>query len=232
MTDHETINDEQVIVFLKNNPDFFQGKDNLLACLNVPHASGGAISLIERQVEIHKERNIELRHRLTALIGNARKNDQLFENTKRLILSLLHARTLDDIQICLYDGLKNDFNISFVQLRLFSQTPLNTQMDLITTEEIQQRIRRVFAGKTSICGELDNLQMELLFPEHGSEVKSAASTQLRLTSIGGVLSVGSKDENYFRSSMDTLFLSYIGEATSLVIARTVSEENIQKQAEK
>ena len=232
MTDHETINDEQVTLYLKSHPDFFQGKDNLLASLKVPHISGGAISLIERQVEIHKERNIELRHRLTSLIGNARKNDQLFENTKRLILSLLHARTLDDIQICLYDGLKNDFNIAFVQLRLFHLTPLSTQIDIVTSEEIQQRTRRMFSGKTSICGALDNLHMELLFPDHGSEVKSAASTQLRLAGIGGILSVGSKDEAYFKSSMDTLFLSYIGEATSLIVSRALTDELSKKQVEK
>lgn len=218
-----SISDEQVIAYLKANPDFFQGKDNLLASLRVPHVTGPAISLIERQVEIHKARNLELRQRLSSLIDNARKNDQLFENTKRLILSLLNAKTLDDIQASLYDSLKNDFAIEYFQLRLFANTALDTNIDLITDEELQQRTRRLFHGKTSICGELDDLQMELLFPQHGIEIGSAAATQLRLAGAGGVLSVGSKDQSYFRSSMDTLFLSYIGEAVSLLIARALPE---------
>lgn len=220
----QAITDQQVIAFLQANPDFFQGKDDLVASLSVPHVTGPAISLIERQVEIHKDRNLELRQRLASLINNARKNDQLFENTKRLILSLLNARTLDDVQASLYDSLKNDFSIEFFQLRLFANSEIDTNIDQIKDEELQQRTRRLFHGKTSICGELDDLQMELLFPQHGIEIGSAAATQLRLAGAGGVLSVGSKDPAYFRSSMDTLFLSYIGEAVSLIIGRALSEE--------
>ena len=77
------LNDEDVATYLRQNTDFFINKPSLLADLTLPHERGGAISLVERQVSILRERNMDMRHRLTHLIDNARINDVLFEKTKK-----------------------------------------------------------------------------------------------------------------------------------------------------
>ena len=56
--------EEQVIVYLRNHPDFFQQHAHLLSELRLPHESGSAVSLVERQVAILRERNMTMRRRM------------------------------------------------------------------------------------------------------------------------------------------------------------------------
>ena len=88
------LNDELVREYLVDNADFLQRNPDLLDHLHVSHASGSAVSLVEKQVSVLRERNVEMRRRLTTLTGNARENDKLYENTRRLVLGLLEAQAL------------------------------------------------------------------------------------------------------------------------------------------
>ena len=82
--------------YLRENPDFFGRHPMLLTDLSLPHDSGEAISLVERQVAILRERNIDMRRRLTHLVGAANTNDTLFEKTRRFTLNMLDCDDLDD----------------------------------------------------------------------------------------------------------------------------------------
>ena len=65
------INDEIVREYLKNHDDFLQRYPDMLDFLHVSHASGSAVSLVEKQVSVMRERSTELRQRLKALSANA-----------------------------------------------------------------------------------------------------------------------------------------------------------------
>ncbi len=82
---------EAVAAYLRAHPEFFVDHDELLAELRLPHQPGAAVSLVERQVKLLRERNIEMRHRLSQLMDVARDNDRLFDKTRRLVLDLLDA---------------------------------------------------------------------------------------------------------------------------------------------
>ena len=82
-------NEDTVMRYLRENPDFFGRHPMLLTDLSLPHDSGEAISLVERQVAILRERNIDMRRRLTHLVGAANTNDTLFEKTRRFTLKML-----------------------------------------------------------------------------------------------------------------------------------------------
>ena len=90
----QEISPEDIVAFLKANPNFFDGNRALLAELNLPHASGRAISLVERQVDILRERNMEMRKRVSELMDSARANDDLFSKTRTLTLALLDGQSL------------------------------------------------------------------------------------------------------------------------------------------
>src|SRR5690554_3034051 len=51
----------EVAEYLRQNPAFFVEHDDLLADLLIPHQSGQAVSLVERQVKLLRERNIDVR---------------------------------------------------------------------------------------------------------------------------------------------------------------------------
>ena len=50
--------EEQVKSYLKTNPNFFRTQEQLLCELDIPHSAGSAVSLVERQVALLRERNI------------------------------------------------------------------------------------------------------------------------------------------------------------------------------
>ena len=49
---------EQVAAYLQENHHFFEAYPDLLAELSLPHESGGAVSLIERQIAVLRERKL------------------------------------------------------------------------------------------------------------------------------------------------------------------------------
>ena len=69
--DQAPLTDDDVVAYLRADPDFFQRHSSLLSELNLPHDSGQAVSLIERQVAILRERNMQMRRRMNELLQAA-----------------------------------------------------------------------------------------------------------------------------------------------------------------
>ena len=86
--------DESVVDYLLGHPDFFEAHAELLSKLKVPHPTGTAVSLIERQVEVLRGQNRQLERKLVDLIEVARANDTLIERIHRLALALLEGANL------------------------------------------------------------------------------------------------------------------------------------------
>ena len=83
------LNDQQVLDHLRAHPDFFQKHATAIAELSLSHESGNAVSLIEHQVAILRDRNMTMRRRMNELLQAARSNDEIFAKTRSLNLALL-----------------------------------------------------------------------------------------------------------------------------------------------
>ena len=70
----EGLNDTNVADYLQTYPDFFEGDTALLAKLRLPHLRDmcATVSLVERQVEVLRERNQSLERKLKELVDVAR----------------------------------------------------------------------------------------------------------------------------------------------------------------
>jgi uncharacterized protein YigA (DUF484 family) len=66
----------QVADFLSNNPEFFEDRDALLLSMSLPHQQGGAVSLVEKQVALLRERNLETKKRLDEFVRAAKITTQ------------------------------------------------------------------------------------------------------------------------------------------------------------
>jgi len=75
------LNDLSVAEYLQTYPDFFERNGPLLAKLRLPHLrdAGTTVSLVERQVEVLRERTQSLERKLKELVDVARANDALAE---------------------------------------------------------------------------------------------------------------------------------------------------------
>ncbi len=210
---------DQVAEFLKQNPFFFCERDDLLLKLKIPHLRGGAVSLVERQVSVLRERNLEMRQRLGNLLEIARENDRLFEQTRHLVLQLLECRSLSQIGEKLRYSLHYDFGIDFSSLLIFSDTPVATHVRVEPLTRAQERLGALIAHPRCVCGQLKEEELRFLFPDQHLRIGSAAVVPLAHQRVQGILAIASKDPGFYHSSLGTLFLSHIGEVLSRVLAR-------------
>src|SRR5690606_16852139 len=182
---------------------------------------GKAVSLVERQVSLLRERNIDMRRRLSKLLDNARDNDKLFGNTRDLVLRLLESRELNEVVNTLLQSFTKDFEIPHVSLLLFGE-PANLEDPRArgcNLQEAKTALGRVLANNKIVCGNFPQEELDFIFPEQGSQIGSAAVMPLVNDHCYGLLAVGNSDPDYYRSSMGTLFLSYIGEVLNRVLPR-------------
>lgn len=210
---------EQIEAYLREHPDFFEKHHELLAEITLPHESGSAVSLVERQVAILRERNIDMRHRLSKLLDNARDNDKLFDKTKRLVLSLLEGQDMGDIIDALHYSFDKDFNIHYTSVILFGNADKvpSSQARIVSITEAREYVGPLLKNSRAVCGTLGAKEMQFIFGEHASEIGSVATVPLIHGSVFGLLSIGNRDPHYYRSSMGTLFLSYIAEVLNRLL---------------
>jgi len=199
--------------FLRDNPDFLDKNTDILETLVLPHNSGKAVSLVERQVGVLRDRNKEMRTRLDNMLQTAHDNDLLFEKTKRLVLNLLEAKTLASIVEAVYDSLSKDFGIEYYSLTLLGNDKKlpRTMARIASIEKANESVGTLLGANRAVCGILREEEMVFLFGERGRQVGSVAAVPLRYDSLYGILAVGNSDPNFYKSSMGTLFLSYIAE---------------------
>nr|WP_298146600.1 DUF484 family protein [uncultured Pseudomonas sp.] len=223
MTDQQDspkpLDSETVAAYLRLHPEFFIDHDELIPELRIPHQRGDTVSLVERQVKLLRERNIEMRHRLSQLMDVARDNDRLFDKTRRLVLDLLDATSLEEVVSAVEDSLRREFQVPFVGLILFSDAPLPVGRS-VSSAEAHQAVGGLLAGGKTICGVLREHELKFLFGEEaGAQVGSAAVVALTYQGLHGVLAIGSADPQHYKSSLGTLFLGYIAEVLARVLPR-------------
>lgn len=213
------IDAEMVAGYLRRHPEFFVDHDELIPELRIPHLPGEAVSLVERQVKLLRERNIEMRHRLSQLMDVARDNDRLFDKTRRLVLDLLDANSLEEVVSAVEDSLRHEFQVPFVSLILLSENPSGVGRSA-SLAEAHQAIGGLLSGSKSVCGILRPQELNFLFGEdEGPKVGSAAVVMLNHQGLHGVLSIGSADPLHYKNSLGTLFLGYVAEVLARVLPR-------------
>ncbi|MFW2372782.1 MAG: DUF484 family protein, partial [Gammaproteobacteria bacterium] len=100
-----TVDEEQVIEYLLQHPEFFDANGLLLADIEIPHQSGQAVSLIERQVSVLREKNETYEKRLHDMVDAVHDNQRLNMSLQRLAIALLKADSQQDIIDAISDEL-------------------------------------------------------------------------------------------------------------------------------
>ncbi|MGL6242658.1 DUF484 family protein [Pseudomonas sp.] len=218
----ESLEAAAIAAYLEAHPDFFVEHEDLLPALRIPHQRGDTVSLVERQMKILRDRNIELRHRLSHLMDVARDNDRLFDKTRRLILALMDANSLEDVVISVEDSLRQDFQVPFVSLILLGDNPMPVGR-WVTHAEAQTAIGGLLSEDKSVSGSLREHELDFLFgEEQRKQIGSTAVVAISFQGIHGVLAIASRDPQHYKSSVGTLFLSYIAEVMGRVLPRVNS----------
>jgi len=204
---------ERVAEFLLAHPDFFAERGDVLAGLSIPHGSGAAVSLVERQINVLRERNVELRERLNGLLSIARDNDIIFEKTRALVLALLESRDIAALNAALSRSLLEDFGMAAYALMLFDAggAAVPAAVRMVDAGEAETQVGGLLKGHRVVCGVLRPEELRYVFGDGADAVGSAAIVPLVFNGQSGLLAIGARDPQHFKSGMDTLFVSHIGD---------------------
>lgn len=217
----DAIDSAAVIAYLRSNPDFFIRNEEVLCDVLLPHRAGSAVSLVERQVTLLRERSIDARHRLNALLEAARDNEALFAKTRKLILSLLEASGLDELVERLAGSLRADFDAEQCRLVLIQGGSAEWAPDApqIRLEAAETSIRSLLGQRRPVVGALRAQEKSALFGDAADSVHSAAVVPIRDNGPIALLALGSSDQRRFHGEMGTLFLDFIAEVLQRLLPR-------------
>lgn len=203
-----------VAAYLRTHPDFFERNPEVLGELRVSHVTGGAVSLIEHQVNVLRRQLETERSRLAHLISRAREYESLSNRLHGLVLQLIPAADLEQLGAALEDALSREFSAEAVTLKLFPIDPgADPETDPLTLEFMDFLDR-----EHALCGPLGDDRNQILFGEMGAEVRCAALIPIRAAGCSGVLAIGAADPARFNPDMGTDLLDRLGEIVSRKLA--------------
>lgn len=225
MSDNNRSIEDIVSKYLRQNPDFLEREPSLLKYMELSHASGPAISLIEKQVQYLRGLNETLEQQLNQLIQVASDNEKLMTRLHELTLDLMSMGDLPSFFDRLSDALLSEFKADILNITLFDlkieagpKTPMfNIKRDDPEMQQFQEHLEK----GASVCGRLNRNKRDYLF---GSRAQWVQSTVLVPMGNDGMLAIGSSDPARFYPGMGTLFLDLLAQVVISRLALEVPEK--------
>jgi len=220
------IDEAAVASYLAATPEFFDRHAQLLAKIRLPDARGGAstVSLLERQVEVLRERNRQLERKVKDFVDVARENDALGTRVLAMARRLIAARHRSAVITAIESALREDFGAGQSVLVLTAaRAPEGITesrfLRLVPAEAPELRsFETLFNSGKPRCGQLRDSQREFLFGTDAPEVGSVALVPLGSKGSLGLLACGSNDHQRFNPTMSTDFLAHIGELIAAALS--------------
>ena len=224
----KNLNQQQLVSeYLIQNPDFFEHNPDVFEAINISHDSGKAISLVERQISLMRERNKKMIAQIDQMQATAKDNQLLMEKTNRLVLNLVKANDLTSLIKALNVSLKSDFATEFFSLTLIAEdpSPNKTAANFISESEAKTTIGNLLSANKAVCGKRKKAELTLLFGKQADDVGSVLALPLKNTNTFGLLALGQSDPDFYCDEIGTVFIDYIGELLSELVPQHINPEN-------
>ncbi|MDZ7622270.1 MAG: DUF484 family protein [Candidatus Competibacteraceae bacterium] len=206
-----------MVAWLRDHPEFFTRHPDLVESLRIPHPCRPAVSLLEYQNRLLRERSQRLHDKLLELVAIARDNDRLAERVQRLALGLLDARGgLDELLHGVKAILRDEFRADCVALCLAAPPTVGlSAVEEFLRPDVFILFEDVFRAGRPRCGRLSPEQAAALFADGPCRAALGGADSAGWSEAWrGLLAVGSGDAGRFHSGVGTLFLERIGELVS------------------
>lgn len=216
MTAHK-LDSSEVAQWLTEHPEFFIEQPDLLRQLVLPHPSGQAVSLLEKQNAVLREDLKQLSAQLQTLIARGRRNDQLFQHLQELVLALLQVATWPDRLEVLGQILPDYFGIQHWLLLCTDErfAVAMPEVQVVSPERLHTLCPELSAQRSCWCGAVSQDILALL-PEVPADASQAQVVlQLEQEQLG-VLVLVATDPHQFDADMDTLFLDFLGQILAVL----------------
>ena len=192
------IDSKEVELFLLDNLDFFETRESLVSELKFKHSDSSASSLLERQILKLRGEQKNLMDLLSSFIKTATLNEDLFNKSKDLTLSILESSTGEEVIKKVQEDFKKNFNVDNCILELLDGNQMN---------EVESKTEMSFPKGAIHCGSFSKEKMKFLFGDE--KVESMAVAVMIVGKDIGLLKLGSYERTKYLGDEDTTFIEYI-----------------------
>jgi len=213
---------ERVARYLRANPDFFVHRSELLAGMNIPHVRAeGTASLIERQVQVLRDKHWRESEQLHALVETARENERVANRLHEIALELMISSDLDAVFVSIPPLARELFRVDSAVLRIEHQQLAGSRPELIhPNDPVYVELRaRVAHGRSVSDHGLPTTIKENLFGGDAARMSSAMLVPVGGKRPMGVLTLASADKNRFEPEQGTFYLDRLGELMGATFRR-------------
>lgn len=217
----QTDEEARIVDFLRRHPDLLSRHPELLETLELSHASGSAVSLIERQVEVLRGKNARLEDRMVRLLETARDNERRANAVQKLARALIRAPSLAAVATALRQAMRKDFAVDAVFIGLTLRSFRRHDIDGITPLEpghrLLQAYENFFRTRLIECGPISVATSALLFPHAAEPLQSAAVVPLDKEKTFGMIALGAHQPERFVPRQGKLFLEMVADLAATAI---------------
>ena len=215
MSKKNTMSEKNVKEYLEKNLDFFLDKPDILANLEIPHSKKGSVSLVERQIDILRKENKDLKNKLNEFIQNASSNHNLIHKIYEFAYKLIHSKNFEDTISISCKDLIEEFDVKECTFLFYNDVKLKNKDILFykKNHNLLKPFKSFIDNNLPRCNKLKNEQLALLFKKP-NDVKSCALIPLGIKQKLGFLAISSYDENRFNPDMSMDYLKVIGQLIS------------------
>jgi hypothetical protein len=192
------IDPKEVELFLLDNLNFFESRESLVSELKFKHSSSSASSLLERQIIKLRDEQKNLMDLLSSFIKTATLNEDLFNKSKDLTLSILESSTGEEVIKKVQEDFKKNFNVDNCILELLDGNQMN---------EVESKTEMSFHKGAIHCGSFSKEKMKFLFGDE--KVESMAIAVMIVGKDIGLLKLGSYERTKYLGDEDTTFIEYV-----------------------
>ncbi|WP_371187940.1 DUF484 family protein [Thalassotalea maritima] len=205
--DDETqlLNDELVVTYLQDNPDFFLRNPQLVSSIKFADTQRGVISLVERQQQVQRQKIHLLEEEITQLLSVANVNERLFAIYNDLYLQLIASQNLTEFFDCLAQTTTQLLNLSAVKLYLVEK-PLAIEHPVLVNDNCQDLLSKRLADSDYYFGRIQQQERQQVF----ADVAVGSVVMIKLSEADktrGFIAFSSVDADHFNPAMDTLLLN-------------------------
>lgn len=211
-----------VVLYLQNNPQFFEEHLDLLAEIILPHPHGGrTISLSERQLLTLREKNKALEKKLREMVEFAQVNDALQHKVNQFSCALFGHDTLPTMTSAITNCLQEIFSVPHVALHNWQSQPPSAEVLTFTDQQAQPVcVHHAVHDTLTWFGEAGSHLRSFAYLPLYAEQQSPGQQSPEQQSIG-LLVIASEDAQRFYPEMGTVFLQRIAEIVSSALRSTL-----------
>ncbi len=213
--------EQEVVAYLRQRPNFLLRHPELLEHLEVNHSAGSAVSLIERQVDLLRGKNLRLEDRLSQLLSNAADNERRATSVHKLARTLIRAPSLAAVIAGLKSCMREDFGIDEifvgVNASVYKRHDIENFAPLEPEGALARSLDNFLRTRLIECGPIEPARAKLLFAKAETAVLSAAIVPLEKEKSLGLLALGSKDAERFLPRQGKLFLEMTAELVAAAL---------------